>query len=463
VPSSGAGPYNVCQLPAEATCTGGAACFGNEVCGSDGQCRAPCQTSSDCISGQTCLTIGGLSACYDPHDATDSTVLTKAGVGRDGGVRDGAVDARIDGARDAARRDGSGAADVSVDTSGEEPFVPNPDAGTLGFTISNVGPTLPNVGDGGADSGAGDVTVTESCEAVDCLPAPVMITMTNGNLAALYTFDSLTVVQTAALAFTGTVPIILLARTSVNIQGEILVHGTFGNPGTPGPGGFSYANVGPGGGQPGDGPGFPNSGAGGGSFCGTGGSGGASPPPAAAGGSTYGTADLVPLLGGSAGGVSGSSTFAGPGGGAIEIVAGQEITIGALGAINAGGGGGYEEAAGGSGGAILLEAPAVYVSGTLAANGGGGGENVGSGADGTANATPAPGYGGIGGMGSAGTAIKGSNGLVPDGSSSFGGGGGGGGRIRINTATGTANISSGAVISPSMSPATPCATQGTLN
>jgi len=445
VPAGGdAGAVNVCQLLGESECAAGSPCLGGEVCGSDEQCRASCQTSANCLSMQTCLTIGAAGgACYDPNDALDKMALAAA----DGGPLDAAM----------TLADAMSAGDAPVDA----PFAPNPEAGPLGFTPSNFTLTGLDAGQGG-DAGASDVMVTQSCTDSNCLPAPATIMTSSGTSAALYVFDSLTVIQSAALRFTGTLPVIVVVQTTANIQGQILVNGSDT---TAGPGGFFGANAGAGSGQPGFSAGFPASASGGAGYCGSGGSGAATSQPAATGGMPYGSPSLVPLIGGSAGGAENGS-FSGPGGGAIEIVAGQGITIGAFGAINAGGGGGdgYANAGGGgSGGAILLEAPVVTVGGTLAANGGGGGQSVGSlmsggGSDATANAQPAPGFGGVGGSGSAAASINGTSGVGPDAGNGVGAGGGGAGRIRINTASGSASITG--TVSPALT--TPCATQGTL-
>jgi hypothetical protein len=200
--------------------------------------------------------------------------------------------------------------------------------------------------------------------------------------------------------------------------------------------------------------------AGGGSYCGVGGKGGGAD--GSLGGKTYGSEDLVPLLGGSSGGNAG--TQAGAGGGAVQVVAGGHLTISATAVIHVGGGeGSWNSSGAGSGGAILLEGKQVTVLGTLAANGGGGGEGGTFGDDGF-RASPddvaAPGgYTGTeakendGGNGSAAAEIDG----LPGGTLS-GGGGGGAGRIRINSASGSA-ITSG-VFSPALE--TACVTQGKL-
>ncbi|HXX66708.1 MAG TPA: hypothetical protein VEK07_05985 [Polyangiaceae bacterium] len=469
---------DVCQLAAEATCSGGSTCENDEVCGTDEQCRAPCGPSENCLEGQVCASVAGSAdACFDPHDPLDSDELAAAGISSDAGVVSGDASGMSEAGDATVAPDAASGADVAAS------FMPNPDAGPLGFIPSNVGwSQITAAVDGGSSPGdasseagiladAPALTLAESGNDSSLLPAPSTIQLGDGTFASLYVFDSLAVVQSAALRFTGPLPVVIVALTSVDVQGQILVDGTGdlpvgGSPAdTPGPGGFYGANGGPGAGQPClFGSAFPNSGCGGGSYCGVGGSGAASSSPGASGGPTYGNAELVPLIGGSAGGAE--QELSGPGGGAIQIVAGQQITIGIYGSINAGGGGGggYNYAGGaGSGGAILLEAPVVTVSGALAANGGGGGEAegspaAGSGADSTANAQPAPGFEGIGGSGSAGPVIDGRSGALPDSGDGFGAGGGGAGRIRINTANGSATITG--ILSPDLT--TPCATQGTL-
>ena len=194
------------------------------------------------------------------------------------------------------------------------------------------------------------------------------------------------------------------------------------------------------------------------------------------GGLAYGGANLIPLIGGSRGGVAGSMTLAGAGaggqgGGAIELVACDGLTLGSLSVLDvggAGGGGGYTGTAtdanactnqtgfggggGGSGGAILIESRALTVAAgaVIAANGGGGGSGGSTtsqsvshrGQDGARSAiaalggAPAAGNfcpdgcrGGSGGVAGTAPAI----GLFQQASCREGGGGGGAvGRIRIN-------------------------------
>ena len=170
--------------------------------------------------------------------------------------------------------------------------------------------------------------------------------------------------------------------------------------------------------------------------------------------------EIIPLLGGSSGGSASYSNLpSGPGGGAVQIVAGTAIVIKLGGVITMAGAGGYSGATGaGSGGSILLEAPKVTVDGVVAANGGGGGGSSGSGAVaigdwGGITSTPARGGGPPGekaGNGSGGVTIDGADGEP----SMYGtGGGGGAGRIRINTACGAVTVGASAVMSPGQSTA----------
>ncbi|MEO8876827.1 MAG: hypothetical protein ABI461_14635 [Polyangiaceae bacterium] len=391
---------------------------------------------------------------------------------------------------------------TSTDTSdGGDSDAANPDGGTL------VQPTLPfqpsNVTIAGHDlSQIGDANVTTDCTLDTsasntsggyCLGPEVewIATQSDGTQAHVFAVSSFTLAQTAKLTVVGGLPAIIISIHDVTLNGPVLANAKYS---AAGPGGFSQTTQftkgsGPGGGaaavKAGGTPDTVNGAvagisAGGGSFCGTGGQGvgegmsdnGVGPVttaiPAAA--LAYGSVDLRPLVGGSAGGVGGLSA-AGSGGGAIQIVAGGTFTLGPLASINVGGGGGsdsgetnggQEASAGGSGGAILIEATTAAITGALAANGGGGGAHDAEGQDATPDANPA--LGGTdnsiaaGGPGGAGAVQNGTNGIVPAGQTAAGAGGGGAGRIRINTMTGAATLSG--IVSPAAS--TPCVSQGSL-
>ncbi len=437
-----------CQAPETVDCQYNSQCKTPLVCGSDHQCRDMCETDVDCPMQQVCTSMTKL--CADPtvdkdySSAINDFVLSTGGSGGSSGTGGkGGGGAHTDGAVDGAGGNGATKPDAAT--------------GPLGFVPSNLDPTtvvIPDAGAPGIDwSKAPVAMVSTSCE--NCLPKPaVTIAMRDGSPADLYVLESLVVNPTAGLRLSGPRPIILAVRTTVDIQGQLLVNGrAYQNAG---PGGFAGAYAGPGAGQDGDYGAYAASGSGGGSYCGVGGKGYATTPPGAPGGRTYGVPEIVPLIGGSAGGClgGGTCTAGGSGGGAIQIVAGTSITVRALGAIHAGGGGAQQGHGGGAGGAILLEAPSVTVMGALAANGGGGSPSTVA-SDGTADDQPALGVGG-GGNGSAAAMLNGGDATT----AMWASGGGGAGRIRINTASGTPTVAAGATISPSLG--TACATEGKI-
>jgi hypothetical protein len=465
---SGAGMDNVCQLEDESACISGT-CASDLVCGNDQECRAPCPSSGSCVTGQTCSSVAGEPACLDPRSPADIALLNgsvaDAGVSADSGRPD--ATAGGDGF-------GGGLRDAPGDRNGSSFAMAD---GGLGFPIPNVDLSALDAGRGGPAgifTGAPDVLGNGNY-----LPPAVTIRQNDvdGTIADLYIVNSLTIDASSTWNPPNNWrPVIVLVRTTVDIQGHIRVDAAGS---TPGPGGYGSdcMNLGPGGGAR-----IPsqNLEASGGGYCGSGGNGAAQLSlPALAGGMPYGSSTLTPLLGGSGGSCEGNPTGQGAGGGAIEIVAGQSITIEANGAISAGGGGGAGASrgsgAGGSGGAILLSSPSITIGGILAANGGAGGSSQGmiggqsgqNGANATASAQPALGgqAGALpcGGNGSAGSTTSGGDGVLVQtdaGQTSAGFGGGGAGRIRINTASGTASLAATAVISPDL--ATSCATQGTL-
>lgn len=184
----------------------------------------------------------------------------------------------------------------------------------------------------------------------------------------------------------------------------------------------------------------------GGSYCGLGGlpSGGDE----SMRGARYGGPLISPLAGGSGGGTNGQATAGdgGDGGGALQLIAGQRLEVRGGGSIDARGGSGGDAlatmgAGGGSGGSILVEAPIVVIEGALRAGGGDGGAVPGSGAAGSTDAQ------------------DGGFRIGPN--PAHGGGGGGFGWIRINTATGSAEVAVDALISPALSHG--CASLGLLN
>lgn len=183
-------------------------------------------------------------------------------------------------------------------------------------------------------------------------------------------------------------PVYILATGDVTIAGIIKVDGqsvAYSNPiattpGTGGPSGYGGGyggtttlaggkGLGPGGG--GGGPSSTYNVGGGGGFGTAGGSYGAN---YGVGGATYGSARLMPLIGGSGGGgAAGSATSSGygGGGGGGAILIASSTTINITGSLTANGGDGYGSySGGGSGGAIRLVANTITGTGLVSAKGG---------------------------------------------------------------------------------------------
>lgn len=292
----------------------------------------------------------------------------------------------------------------------------------------------------------------------------------DSNIAVLRV-NRLEIDEEATLRVIGDRPLFIIAR-DVIINGK-LDAGARGN--TPGPGGGNGGGPGTGqrsqednnGGIQG------HSGGGGGSFRSTGGQGGTIGFATSGPGASYAIEGR--LVGGAAGGRSGScANSSGAGGGAVLIYA-QSIRVN--GSINAGGGGGGEGlktlcgtgtavragGGGGSGGTIWLQADSLSGNGNLAANGGGGGAS-------TRNVVPSDGVAGQDGQPSTTVALGGSRAASSDASNggsgaalgirataggnigvsgSTGGGGGGGGAIVYRSPSGLGAL----IASPTATPA----------
>ncbi len=355
--------------------------------------------------------------------------------------------------------------------------------GPLGFVPSNIslnGIDLTMAGDSDIatlcelstepDRTAGGTCLTNAVEAI--------VTQSDGSKVHVFVVKSLRVGPTGHITVNRPrpgLPLVIVSLGDMTLLGSIDVHAegvqTVG-------GGFEATQngqkgAGPGGGPPASGVAgaTKGAGAGGGSYCGKGGPGAVeamSTTQAGEATAAYGTPEIIPLVGGSTGGAG--SFGAGAGGGAVQLVAGGQFSLGAGAYINVGGGGGApavssnfgdNSSGGGSGGSILIEAKGVQIAGILAANGGGGGGVSATGTNGTPDAKPAPGGAktgdGAGGAGGAATSIDGATPASVD-PGPVGGGGGGVGRIRINSTSGAAAIAASAVLSPAAT--TPCATQG---
>ena len=339
--------------------------------------------------------------------------------------------------------------------------------GAIGFNPSNVAvSTFPSVQD--LTVSDPNCTIDTSARKIDCikpdddggLPYVFSTAMqSDGSQIAVLFAHAVAVQQGAGVSVKGALPLVIVAATTVNIQGTV-------QSATPGNAGGPLVTQSGAGGGPGGGAGGNHQGAGGGGYCGTGGQGAVSSDAAAPapGGRSYGTPTLVPLIGGSAGGDHNDSNDGGEGGGAIQISAGTSITVGTLGILNVPGYGGTNigGGGGGSGGGILLEAPQVTIDGIVTANGGGAGLGTanasGSGQIGQPSALPATGGDVTEGAGASGATLDGADGTASAGHA--GSGGGAAGRIRINSTAGAATIGASAIVSPAVS--TACMSQGML-
>jgi hypothetical protein len=437
-------------------------------------CHHACSTTSDCPDKAACITIQNRGVCRLSRDCADSqdcpsgiACVANQCVGASDDAGDSSQDLDSEAAAAEAAVADAGSQDAldaaSNDSATCDAAAPMP----FDFKPSNFSP----VGLGWDAAPIAKITSPDCDER--CLPPPVAnFTTENGVSADLYVLESLSIDATAALTLRGSRPVVFAVADTVEIAGKLIVAaaGPLG-----GPGGYASGTV-PG---PGAGETAVSSGGGGGSYCllkdGGGGWGGTLSGSGAAPGKEYGRPELIPLVGGSAGGDGSDGAPGGAGGGAVQIVAGSSVTVPLFGSIHAGGGegaGATRASGGGSGGAILLEAPSVVINGHVAANGGGGGQGSPNGERGSPASDddrPAPGGGsqtadgghsdGEGGSGSAANSAA-KNGLpAANGTAGGGGGGGGPGRIRINTKSGRATV--GGILSPNL--VSPCASQGVVS
>jgi hypothetical protein len=344
---------------------------------------------------------------------------------------------------------------------------------TLPFKASNV--KL----DGVDASKLGDVVIADANCTIDTeskligcidndLVAYVVVDQPGAGKIGMYVAKSVRIEPNAGLRTRGSYALAIVALDSFDVQGKIDASAQSDYESA---GGFRVVGSNArGGGEGGGFEGSATNGAGGGSFCGVGGKGAAiAGGTLGAGGRPYGSASLIPLVGGSAGGAG--VLNGGTGGGAVQLVAGKTFTLGANALITVGGGGGgfvggassQHGAGGGSGGAILIEAPQATLQGTLLANGGAGGsKSMGMDAaakiDGMRATSDELLHGSGGGEGSGNANDNGSDATWVDGDNAPGGGGGAG-RIRVNTTSGNSALSA-KVLSPNENG--PCATEGTL-
>ncbi|HXX68790.1 MAG TPA: hypothetical protein VEK07_16500 [Polyangiaceae bacterium] len=436
-------------------CNGSSQCQAISYAASGAGCgEADGGTSDTACAGGTCVG----TSCATPAPAGQACT-----VGYGAGCEAGSVCAVIG--------SGAGCSSVNAACFGGE-------AGPPPFTFAPSNVSLTTILD--QQGMAADENLSSACSVDtdanspgdDCFTSPIeAVTQEDGSTVNLVVVHSLTVQSNGSIVVTGGVPLVIASLTTITVLGGNLQVDSSSTSLMTGAGGAPGATTNAAGGGPGGGAAGSASalvGGSGGSYCGLGGLGGGGTST----GKEYGVQGIRPLVGGSAGG--GGAEGSGAGGGALQLVAGQSISLGAGSYINAGGQGGpiggapsadENSGGGGSGGSILLEAPVVTVAGTLAANGGGGGGDYSGngGQDGAASAIAAQGGAagssdGAGGNGSAGTTLAGSAGTAPAGLGG-GGGGGGAGRIRINSNS-SAATTVGSTVSPALT--TRCATQGFL-
>jgi len=320
---------------------------------------------------------------------------------------------------------------------------------------TGVDVTLPEAGDscygdpaglvrpcfGPADIPSGTVTLNG---AIDTDGAMCSATVKN-TTACVIAGDSIVVNNGSTVQITGGRPLVLLAVTTIQINGTVdaashrgtITPGAAGNFGGCDAGTAATNAAGAGGGGAG------------GSFGAAGGDGGGP-------GATKGVAGAAQpgntLRGGckggdgkEGGGAAATRGIGGNGGGVVYLIADGSITVGATGTINASGAGGTNGVislagggGGGSGGLIGFDSPTVTNGGAIFANGGSGAEGSGiNGPGATGNdptgigaATPNAPISGNGGDGANGGAAPTNTGGVGATSTDGGGGGGGVGVIR---------------------------------
>ncbi len=250
-------------------------------------------------------------------------------------------------------------------------------------------------------TGSLNLMAIDSGKAASCATTlPASWTAAGQPDVCLLAFNDITVASNVRMK--GTRPLVLLAATTINVSATLDASSQGAN--NPGPGASSPPCSAAINGYDNPTPDAPAGGGAGGTLAGAGAAGGGNP----AGNGMPCAASIAhsPLRGGEDGGLGGDqpdynlNSKAGLGGGAIYLVAGTSITIGASGLINVSGGGGnggQTETGGGGGGAggmIALYAPAIDAIGTLMSNGGGGGGGQGNGGN---PSTTTPTLGGAGG------------------------------------------------------------------
>lgn len=435
------GQVRQCTMPPPGECWAAAGvCVADAGCTYQPDVGATCDDQQNCTINDQCTGDAGCAGTQVTCAARECSVPSGSCTA-DGGCLYAALDAGL------ACGDG-GACNVQGACLPPFPFVPSNvaindiPAPTAGKVTFNCGTTVIDTG------AAGTPAVTNYCTGQPMFGS-ASITQQGGIATVVLAFEDLEVAGGNTLSIIGVRPAIIVSMKDILVLGAIQVAagaqpcagGGMGVGANGGGGTIQY-----------------KSGGGGGGFATVGGQGGS--VPAGAAGGAGGTINLgIQLRGGCPGGLGGaSSARPSAGGGALQLVARQTITI--AGIVNSpgqggeGGGFGNGGNGGGSGGDLLFEAQSIVASsGGLTCNGGAGGEagTQNAGQPGQLTTTPARGgtdgiAGGAGGDG----AVEGTAADQGAGATVFAGGGGGGGglgRIRFNV-TNSCNIGPQVTLSP---------------
>ncbi len=431
------GQIRACTQPPAGQCwTAVGVCIADAGCTYQPNLGATCNDQDNCTIGDQCTGDAGCAGTRVTCAPRECAVPSGACTG-DGGCLYTALDAGL-GCGD------GGACNVQGACLPPFPFVPS-NVAINDIPTPSSGKVTLNCGTTVIDTlASGTPSVTNYCLNMPMFGA-ASITQVGGLATVVLAFDDLEISGGSTLSIIGVRPAIIVSMKDLLVLGAINVAS----------GAQPCAGAGAGGN--GSGGGY-KSGGGGGGFA-TAGSAGGSVNFGPAGGSA-GAINLGTMLrGGCPGSLGGgSSARASAGGGALQLVARQTITI--AGVVDAPGRGGEGGAfgnggnGGGSGGELLLEAQQVIASsGGLTCNGGGGGEAGTSNAGQPGQLTTSPARGGsdglTGGAGGNGATVDAGATEGEDSSVLAGGGGGGGGlgRIRINV-TNACNIGPQVTLSP---------------
>ncbi|MBX7102104.1 MAG: hypothetical protein K1X89_30595, partial [Myxococcaceae bacterium] len=371
-------------------------CLRASACEADAGCRftvdstATCDDGDPCTSADGCLADAGCGGkrldCTPPSDC-----LSAGSCGADGGCQFSLLAQGTACSQDAGVCNAAGRCVPTFPyrpSQFVETQLPTPPPGLV--SLDCTGTAVVDTKGAGAQP-----TFTDWC-AGKPLPGIGALTLSGGQEALLLTFDSVSFGGDFTVRFVGPRPVVIAALGNLEVLGTLRAESGGGDCVASGAGGSGTGKQS----------------AGGGGF-GTAGAPGNGGPPA---GVVNGTPALVPLRGGCPGGSVDKGGVGGQGGGALQLSAAGNLTVGGFIAAPGGPGEGgpsgpHGAGAGGSGGGLVLDGLLVIVAAPerVTANGGSGGQGGGTvfgGNDG--NEGPLDGGAAPGGSGSVGG--KGGNG-----------------------------------------------------